>query len=134
MSSLKVSPETKILNRSYKSASVTKCLCQHLSELGVLEGTTRPSQAFFFFTLSMPSAELIKPRAPTHCASPPPPALLRKLHHCQKSHTNKRCTWAALALFTLGKKLSLSNPGHTCAKVPQGLLCLGGTHLKPKVF
>lgn len=131
MPSLKVSPETKILNRSYKSASVIKCLCQHLSEQGVLEGMTRPFQAFL--TLSVPSAELIKPRAPTHCASPPP-ALLRKSHHCQKSHTNKRCTWAALALFTLGKKLSLSNPGHTCAKVPQGLLCLGGTHLKPKVF
>lgn len=61
------------------------------------------------------SAELVKLPVPCPLWAFYFPALLRKLPPCQKSHTNKSCTWAALALFALGKKLSfLSKPGHTC--------------------
>lgn len=55
---------------------------------------------------------------------------LWKLPQCQKSHTNKSCTWADLALFAQGKKLSfLSNPGHTW-KMPEGVHCREGSRLK----
>lgn len=74
-----------------------------------------------WLVLSLLSAELIKHSA-QYTLYFSSSLVLRKLPCCQKSHTNKRCTWTALALFTLGKKLSffLSNPGHTCAGCLRG--------------
>lgn len=80
------------------------------------------------FLLSLPSAELIKHSA-QHTLYFSCSLALRKLPCCQKSHTNKKCTWTALALFTLGKKLRFSfffffikSRSHLCW-MPEGLHC-----------